>query len=115
MPEVIKEPTKEEMRADIRRRIVRNYTYHAPKDDQAARYDKIRSQAMTVAHEFTNLDEAIDELQTVIQECVPECDERIQALGNLQQLRSGMLGALTTLTILDAIVMFSNAAIARNE
>lgn len=46
------------------------FTYHPPKDDQAARYEKIRSAARAFG--------------TILIEEVPECRELSMALTNLQ-------------------------------
>lgn len=51
--------------------IEKRFTYHAPKDDQPARYERLRSKAK--------------ELAKLINELVPECREQSSAFTNLEQ------------------------------
>ena len=60
------------------------FTYHAPRGDQPARYEKLRGEALVFA-------------RLIVESCPPSPERS------------------TALTHLDAVVMFANAAIARNE
>jgi hypothetical protein len=64
--------------------IIARFTYHAPKEDQATRYDAIRKEACGFA--------------LMLHLWTPESREQSLALTHLEQ-----------------VVMFANAAIARNE
>lgn len=51
--------------------IMQRFTYHAPKGDQPARYEKMREQAR--------------ELAFVINDLVPECREKALAITKLEE------------------------------
>lgn len=64
-------PFKYELRESDRSRIENSFTYHAPKDDQPARYELLRSLARDLA--------------IITLETVPEGRERSLAITNLEQ------------------------------
>jgi len=64
--------------------LLKRFTYHAPKDDQASRYETVRANARFFAELLVDL--------------CPDSRELSLAMTNLEQ-----------------VVMWANAAIARNE
>ena len=46
---------KYEISEEVKARLDRNFLYHAPKDDQPARYEQIRSMARSVAYTLNTL------------------------------------------------------------
>lgn len=69
---------------DIRERVERDFTYHAPKEGQPERYQKIREKAK--------------ELALLIVELTPASREQS-----------------ISVTYVEKVVFYANAAIARNE
>jgi hypothetical protein len=92
--------------------LERIFTYHAPFGTQVARYQALRDAAKTAAITIQLAHTQLEEFATLIGDTTPTSPEQTQALQTLQT-PSTML--LETIRMLQAGVMWANAAIAIHE